>query len=305
LLFGSWGIQNFSITHTSITIMVVVSNNLACQNSKGESQTEKPDWFDENPTIDAIPPEFQRLLQSYSEIPADELLDHVIKVREEAWAVHPFPCIGRFLFLHDNFKGLEEEYNEAVQRLCKGQKLLDMACCVGQTIRYLVNGGAPSEQIFGCDLHPEYIEIGYKLFRDRDKLKSRFLTADIFDPNSALMDIKGQMDMVFAGDFFHLWGYEKQFEVCKHVVALLRPQSGSMILGRQVGATESCEKQGPAGVGIMFRHNEESFKKMWKDIGDELGISFTVKVVSRPLSTAKLVFDNDGAKRLSFAIRCN
>ena len=116
------------------------------------------------------------------------------------------------------------------------------------------------------------------------------------------MEIKGGMDMVFVGDFFHLWGYEKQFEVCKRVVALLRPQSGSMILGRQVGATESCENQGPAGVGIMFRHNKESFKKMWKDIGDELGISFTVKVVLQPLSTAKLVFDDNSVKRLSFAI---
>jgi len=52
----------------------------------------------------------------------------------------------------------------------------------------------------------------------------------------------------------------------------------------------------------MFRHNKESFKKMWKDIGDELGISFTVKVVLQPLSTAKLVFDDNSVKRLSFAI---
>ncbi|CAE7207007.1 hypothetical protein P3342_011292 [Pyrenophora teres f. teres] len=282
--------------------MAAVSNDLACQNFQKES-SERPNWFDPDPTIDAISPDFRRLLQSYSGIPADELLDHVVKVREEAWAIHPFPCIGRFLFLQNNFKGLEDEYNEVIQRLCQGQKLLDMACCVGQTIRYLVNGGAPSEQIYGCDLHPEYIEVGYKLFRDRGTLKTKFLTADVFDSNSALSELKGQMDMVFAGDFFHLWGYEKQVDVCKRVASLLRSQPGSMILGRQVGAPQAFETQGPPGVGVMFLHNVESFNKMWKDIGDELGVSFTVKTWFGLLPTGKLVLKKDDACRLSFAVR--
>ena len=111
--------------------MATVSKNLASLDSKGQSQAERPHWFDENPTIDVISPQLQQLLQSYSRIPADKLLDHVVKLREEAWAVHPYPCIGRFFFLENNFDGLVEEYNEVVERLCKGQKLLDMACCVG------------------------------------------------------------------------------------------------------------------------------------------------------------------------------
>lgn len=77
-----------------------------------------------------------------------------------------------------------------------------MACCFGQTIRQLVAGGAPAENIYGCDFQPEFIDLGYKLFKDQDKLKTKFLIADIFDPNSALGSHKGQFDMIFAGMFF-------------------------------------------------------------------------------------------------------
>ncbi|KAH4253093.1 hypothetical protein HBI04_098590 [Parastagonospora nodorum] len=279
--------------------MAHVGDDMAAINAKGGPLA----WFDKNPTLDVISPELQQLLKSYSGIQQDELLDHVVKIREEAWKIHPYPCIGQFLFLENNFGENDEEYKEVIQRLGKGQKLLDMACCVGQTIRTLVHGGAPSENTFGCDLYLEFIELGYELFRDHRTLKTQFLTADVFDPSSALTEIRGQMDMIFAGDFFHLWGYEKQVEVCKIVFALLRPQSGSMILGRQFGAADPEEKQGPVGVGMMFRHNVESFEKMWRDIGDELGIRITVKAKYVYVPDRQQLFCQDNGKRFSFVVR--
>ncbi|KAI4936481.1 hypothetical protein J4E85_001811 [Alternaria conjuncta] len=246
-----------------------------------EPQTTMPVWFEQNPSHDHIPPETQRLLETWSGIPSDDVLDHVVQLREKAWKVHPYPCIGQFRFLDPSFSELPDERKEIVERLRKGQKLLDMACCVGQTIRTLANDGAPTENLYGCDLQPDFIDLGYELFRDREKLKASFLTADIFDPESALTNIQGQMDIVYAGSFFHLWGYEKQVQVSKAVVALLCPQPGSMILGRQVGATEPLEKEGPTGT--MYRHNVESFQNMWKEIGNDLGINFTVDAKLKPL----------------------
>ncbi|CAN9294441.1 unnamed protein product [Alternaria alternata] len=260
------------------------------------AQITAPSWFEENPSHDHIPSETRRLLETWSGIPSDDVLDHVIKLRDEAWKVHPYPCIGQFRFLEPSFSELPDEYDEIVERIRKGQKLLDMACCFGQTIRQLANDGAPTENIYGCDLQPDFIELGYSLFRDRAKLKTKFLVADIFDSKSALTDVKGQIDIIYAGSFFHLWGYEKQVEVSKAVVALLRPQPGSMILGRQVGATEPLEKDGPTGT--MYRHNVESFKRMWKEIGDNLGIKFNVEAKLKPLSRDHLKFHLDNTKRL-------
>jgi SAM-dependent methyltransferase len=266
-----------------------------------DPQNTTPSWFEENPSHDHVPSETQRLLETWSGIPSDDVLDHVTKLRDEAWKVHPYPCIGQFRFLKPSFSELPNEYDEIVERLRKGQKLLDMACCFGQTIRQLANGGAPSENIYGCDLQPDFIDLGYSLFKDREKLKTKFLVADIFDSQSALTEVKGQIDMVYAGSFFHLWGYEKQVEVSKAVVALLRQQPGSMILGRQVGATEPLEKIGPTGT--MYQHNVESFKKMWKDIGDDLGIKFNVEAKLKPLSRDHLKFHLDNTKRLWFVVR--
>jgi SAM-dependent methyltransferase len=165
-------------------------------------QITTPSWFEENPSHDHIPSETQRLLETWSGIPSDDVLDHVTKLRDEAWKVHQYPCIGQFRFLEPSFSELP--YNEIVERLRKGQRLLDMACCFGQTIRQLANGGAPTENMYGCDLQPDFINLGYSLFRDREKLKTKFLVADIFDSQSALTEIKGQIDMVYAGSFFHL-----------------------------------------------------------------------------------------------------
>jgi hypothetical protein len=266
-----------------------------------EPQNTTSSWFEQNPSHDHVPPETQRLLETWSGISSDDVLDHVIRLRDEAWKVHPYPCIGQFRFLQPSFSELSKEHDEIVERLHKGQKLLDMACCVGQTIRQLANDGAPTENIYGCDLQSDFIDLGYHLFRDREKLKTQFLVADIFDPQSALTGIKDQIDMVYTGSFFHLWGHEKQVEASKAVVALLRPQPGSMILGRQVGATEPLEKNSPTGT--MYRHNVESFKKMWDEIGNDLGVMFTVEAKLKPLSRNHLKFQSDNTKRLWFVVR--
>lgn len=267
--------------------------------SKVTNQAQKA-WFDEDPTASQIPQETRALLESYSKIPPDEVFDHVVKVRDEAWQIFPYPCIGQFRFLEPSFAELDE-YDEVVARLRSGQTFLDMACCFGQTIRQLVASGAPAENILGCDLEAEFIEMGYRLYRDRETLQTRFLVADVFDAESELTRLKGQVDMVYAGSFFHLWGYEKQVKVSKVVAALLRAVPGSMILGRQVGALTAAEKT--SATGTMYRHSVESFKRMWASIGDELGIKFKVNAKLKTLSSDHYGFHTDDTRRIWFVIR--
>jgi SAM-dependent methyltransferase len=254
-------------------------------------------WFDERPLEGQIPHKARHLLESYSGIPVDDVVEHIVTLRNEAWKVFPYPCIGQFRFLEAGVDDCDE-YPDVIERLRKGQKLLDMACCFGQTIRQLVADGAPSENIYGCDLQSDFIELGYKLFEDRDRLRTKFLVADIFDPASPLRDLQGQVDMIYTGSFFHLWGLQKQKEVSRAVASLLRPEPGSMILGRQMGSVEAFERT--SATGTMFRHNVHSFQKLWTEIGDDLGVSFSVE--ARLVELNEGHFAGDDSRRIYFAV---
>jgi SAM-dependent methyltransferase len=266
------------------------------------AQTDLPKtdvtWFDAQPSSGQIPEKARRLLESYSGIPANDVVQHIVTLRNEAWKIFPYPCIGQFRFLEAGIDDCDE-YNEVVERLRRGQKLLDMACCFGQTIRQLVADGAPSENVYGCDLQPEFIDLGYKLFKDRDSLRTKFLVADIFDPASPLQGLQGEVDVIYAGSFFHLWGLQQQKEVSRAVASLLRPNLGSMILGRQMGSVEAFEIA--SATGTMFRHNVDSFKKLWKEIGDDMGVTFSVE--ARLLELQEGNFMGDDTKRIYFTIR--
>jgi len=119
--------------------------------------------------------------------------------------------------------------------------------------------------------------MGYRLFLDRDTLKSKFIEADITDANSALSGLDGKMDIIYAGSFLHLFNYQGQIEVCKRLVKLLREKKDSLILGRQVGNTNAGEYvQTTNDSGIMYKHNAESFKKMWDEVGEATGTKWRV-----------------------------
>lgn len=263
--------------------------------------TPTPAWFESNPTEKNVAPAVRAVLEDYSGIPQDEVLNHVVKIRDEAWKIYPYPCIGQFRFVEPCFTHLSKEFDETVRRLRNGEKFLDMACCFGHAVRELVHGGAPAENIYGCDLQHDFIELGYKLFQDRGKLPSKFFTADIFDPSSALVEYEGYFNIVHAAKFFHLWGYETQLVVSKALVKLLRPEPGSMITGSQIGSIEAMEDQSP--VGTMFRHNVESFKEMWEKIGKELGIQFTVNAKLTELPIEHFRFQPGQTRMIWFVIR--
>jgi hypothetical protein len=268
-----------------------------------ESRDKNVAWFNERPDNNQLSLDARQLLENYTKIPPDQIEDHVVKIRNDAWEVFPYPCIGQFRFLDLSLKTMEQ-YPEILQRLQQGQKLLDMACCFGQEIRQLVVDGAPAENIYGCDLREDYISLGYQLFGDKDTLRSKFVIANIFDNTSALTELKGQLDIIYAGSFFHLWGWDDQVEVSKKVASLLRPEKGSMIVGRQVGAVTAAEKDHISNpTGTMYRHNVESFQKMWKGISADLGIPFTVEAKLLPLASDHFRFHTDDTRRIWFTIQ--
>jgi SAM-dependent methyltransferase len=157
-----------------------------------------------------------------------------------------------------------------LKRLKSGnENLLDLGCCFGQELRKLAADGAIQEKLYGSDLRAEFFEMGYRLFRDRNTLKSKFIAADITDPNSPLSELDGKIDIIYAGSFLHLFSYAGQIEVCKRLVKLLRVKKDSLVLGRQVGNVDAGDYvQKTNKGGNMYRHNAESFIKMWHEVGE-------------------------------------
>ncbi|THX88731.1 hypothetical protein D6C98_02432 [Aureobasidium pullulans] len=262
------------------------------------------DWF--QPELEDVNAQARSVLETYSNIPSDQVVPHVLRIRDTAWEVFPYPCIGQFRFLDMPLGGFHE-YPEILQRLKSGnEKYLDLGCCFGQDIRRLVNDGVPGSVLIGSDLHQGFLDLGYDLFKDKDKLNSKFIAADVFESQSALTPLAGKIDILHTSSFFHLFGYEGQKKIARRVVQLLKPQKDSLLVGRQVGNVRAHEEESSAsGSGNMFLQNVESWKQMWEEIGEETGTQWEVNATLEdwPLVGNKVSWHKEGTKRIFFSVR--
>ncbi|KAF4634146.1 hypothetical protein G7Y89_g3962 [Cudoniella acicularis] len=234
-------------------------------------------WY--NPDIgNKLGDSARELLETYSKIPADEVEEHVYKIRDEAWNIFPYPCIGGFRFL-DLAISLSPHYQTILHRLkTNNETFLDLGCCFGQELRKVASDGAPQANLYGSDLRPEFFTLGYKLFLDKSTLTSTFIAGDIFDPLSPLSVLDGKIDIIYAGSFLHLFGYEEQVEVCKRIVKLFKEKEGCLLVGRQAGNLVAGERIHRTNESErMYRHNVESFKKMWEEVGEATGTKWRVE----------------------------
>ena len=134
----------------------------------------------------------------------------------------------------------------------------------------------PAENIYGIDVEPKFIDLGYDLFRDRETLASKFIVKDILDTAAELEGPEGQMDVIHINSFLHLFDWEGQVRSGKQLARLLKKVKGAVIVGRQLGSLEAGEFP-LIGEGASFRHNIKSFEKLWRQIGDEVGCKWRVE----------------------------
>ena len=180
------------------------------------------------------------------------------------------------------------------------QKFLDLGCCLGQDLRKLVLDGAPSENLYGLDIEERFLALSYEMFRDSDTLKSKFVVQDMLlvdetEADSAeylpvpdnsgssssassslpykipLASLSGQISIIAANSFFHLYNYSDQLQLAKRVVRLLEPERGALILGRQVGSTVPGEYTAVNNEGTRYSHDVASFRQFWGRVGEEIG----------------------------------
>ncbi|KAF2239274.1 hypothetical protein EV356DRAFT_502283 [Viridothelium virens] len=167
--------------------------------------------------------------------------------------------------------------------------------------------GAPASNLYGSDLRPDFIELGYELFLDKHKFGATFVLADVFDPNSDLKQLDGTIDIIHAASFFHLFDRDTQIKLAKRVIALLKPQKDSLLFGRQVGKVEAGETPANSQPGrLLFRHNVETWAELWKQIGRETGTEWQVDSELIPTWTSGLVkerLEAEGIRQHRFTIR--
>ena len=205
-----------------------------------------------------------------------------------------------------NLSTREDVYPRLLRRLRAGDRFLDIGCCLGQDIRKLVYDGVPGQNLAGAELNGGFIDLGYELFRDRDTLEARFVTADILDGGgAALKEFEGQLDVVQLGMILHLFTWEQQVTAFEHAVKLLKPDTkGVAIIGQAVGnidglASESLQRKG------TFRHNADTFRKLIDEVSAKTGTEWNVKAsLDKGLSVfaEKRTWDNPTARRLVFEV---
>ncbi|KAF2428676.1 hypothetical protein EJ08DRAFT_592157 [Tothia fuscella] len=254
----------------------------------------------------------RKLIINYAGVAPEKVDEHVEAVREKAFAIFPYPCIGMFRFL-DLSLLQTEVYPEVVRRVEEGEKLLDLGCCFGQEIRQLVSDGVPSENLYGADLREDFMAMGYDLFDDRKTLRTKFIAADVFDDNSDLNQLYGEISMVYTGSFFHLFHYDEQVAVAKRIIQILKPETGVTIIGRQMGNEKSgdYEAAGYVGEKQRFRHNADSWEELWNKVGDETGTKWKTEAVLEDPGVGMGEVEKKlterrkegGARRLKFVVR--
>jgi hypothetical protein len=140
--------------------------------------------------------------------------------------------------------------------------------------------GVNSENLHATDLHKEFFDIGYDLFRDKCRLHSQFIAADIHSQESPLWQLKDKIDIIWAGNILHLFLWSDQVRAVTHMLKLLNPQSQGMIIGCVVGHKEPGSHILPDGTPV-YRHDVNSFKTMFYSACDAVGETWKVEIEAR------------------------
>jgi len=154
---------------------------------------------------------------------------------------------------------------------------LDCGTCLGQDLRKLIADGAPPHRVWASDIEPQFIESGFKLFRDGDKLpRDHFLCPGNLFAESAedlaedkLSILHGRVTILHITAVFHLFNLDNHKRIVNRCLQLLRKDTGTPML--VVGAHVGCHKPGHfyregSVAGHKYQHSAESWEALWRDI---------------------------------------
>lgn len=242
-----------------------------------------------------LTPQARNMLEDYSGIRPEDVEAHVYSIRDKAWGIFPWPCIGEFWFLSFGLSLHPLYHTMVLPRLKSGSTLLDLGSCLGQDIRRCIFDGAPASNLYASDLFYEYEDLSYDLWRDRDRFPpGHFLADDMMAENEIFTKGKlmtqlgpGQCDIICITMFLHLFNQASQLKAATRILRLLANKPGSIVLGSQAGSTDPGEVPlKPPFADLengekrtVYRHNPESFEMLWQEAGRAAGVPLKVNAV--------------------------
>ncbi|RDX42801.1 hypothetical protein OH76DRAFT_1260462 [Lentinus brumalis] len=250
---------------------------------------------------------------------------HMIHVQREAYAIHAFPCIRMFSFTQLKLARLPGY--DRILTLGKTRKnpiFLDIGCCFGNDVRKLVADGYPIDSVMATDLHPEFLELGHKLFNTTpqtypvpflagDALDSAFLevshpfyTKPYSSPPqlselTSLSALHGHVSAVSVCSVFHVFDEAGQLQLARAIAGLLSPEPGSMVIGIHSGRPEKgtfVTRAGGRDVSTFY-HSPESWTELWDG---ELFVRGTVEVETKLVETGGWDFQDSDTDRYWFLV---
>ena len=114
-------------------------------------------------------------------------------------------------------------------------------------------------------------DVGYDLFRDRDRFSARFLEADVLFPNAQLMALREKIDILYITHVLHQWDWENQVKCLVQLVGL-SSGPGAIVAGFQIGsAGERKILASGLAKSDVYWHNPTSFAEIWDRVSRETG----------------------------------
>ena len=195
-------------------------------------------------------------------MPSIRILGSCPSQRARAFQAWPYPCVGQLRSL-ELTAAAHPSYPDIIFRLKSRQTFLDAGCCLGQDRifgKLLFDGAPSSASIYSIDIEPAFFDLGYELFRDREKMQATLLATDLTKTSIlSIESLKSSIEIISAHSLFHLFTMDHQKTVAKHLVMLTKAKPGSIITGRQVGTRKSGVHKGMAENTVIFSHSIESF----------------------------------------------
>ena len=169
----------------------------------------------------------------------------------------------------------------------------------------MIDGVPSSTALYGIDVKSAFFDLGYELFRDREKMHATFITSDL--TRSSALEVESlteTIDAISAQSLFHLFTLQDQKTIAKHLVRMAKPVSGSMIMGRQIGNEVGEVMQGLAEGTSAYIHGPETWKQFWEEVGATTGTEWQVQtwVEEAPDRVKKQKYYKPSMNILSFAV---
>jgi hypothetical protein len=94
-----------------------------------------------------------------------------------------------------------------------------------------------------------------------------------------LRNLHNSVDIVHTASFLHLWDWDTQVKLCEGTVRLLRERPGEH--GLRTAGWECASERTPNAMAkgrVIWRHDRDSFRRMWEIIGSNTGTMWKVEV---------------------------